>query len=100
MSERLEVAWSLTNKSLQLENHFREGSPGYFDQTNVEEMRGKKELTCWKWLKVFLIRPGESVESLSPMLSQEFRKFSSNSNTYVGSNMVHRKGIVDVATSS
>lgn len=42
MSEKLEVAWSLTNKSLQFENHFREGGPGYFDQTNVEEMRRKK----------------------------------------------------------
>lgn len=42
MSEKLEVSWSLTNKSLQFENHFREGGPGYFDQKNVEEMRRKK----------------------------------------------------------
>lgn len=41
MSEKLEAAWSLTNKS-QLENNLREGGPGHFDQTNVEEMSGKK----------------------------------------------------------
>lgn len=41
MSKKLEAVWSLTNKT-QLENNFREGGPGYFNQTNVEGMSGKK----------------------------------------------------------